>query len=317
MKKSQKILLCSAAILMASGLTLACWGFRALQMQRAALAKGFERKALMLAQLREAEHKLSALQPSDVGGPNSKKAKSPSLPISARAAFDAQAKARTELLANDPQLQAIYFRSKRAEVSASHLPLFRELQLSPGQVKSLEDLLVKQEENQHDFAAVKQTLGLNRRDPTLLQAQAEAEADLQRQQTDLLGSAGYAQFQEYERKLPAREFVKTLAGTAAVDGILFSPDQVSQLVDAIAESSAGYREGGTAQVGANDWVNIDTKAATFLPPDQLWFFTHAEPTATSGFSRYEDVQSEIVHLLENLPDYDAVAPAPVDPPARP
>jgi hypothetical protein len=182
-----------------------------------------------------------------------------------------------DLLDNDPKFQVLHLAQKRAELAMSYGPFFRMQGLSSEQIGKLSDLLINGVAQVEDLRAIAWTTGLSSRDPAIAAQQKQGMAELQAAETELLGTAGGEQLQQYERALPAWTYVGQLAGVAALAGVSFNREQAARLTDAIANASAVYVRGGTVDFARVDWKAADVSAQAFLSPEQFTLFSRTDP----------------------------------------
>jgi hypothetical protein len=182
-----------------------------------------------------------------------------------------------DLLDNDPKFQVLHLAQKRAELAMSYGPFFRMQGLSSEQIEKLSDLLIKGEAQVEDLRAITRTMSMSPFDPAIAAQQKQGTAELQAAETELLGTAGCEQLQQYERALPVWTYVGQLAGVAALAGMPFSREQAGQLTDAIANASAAYVRGGTVDFARIDWKAADVSAQAFLSPEQFTLFSRVDP----------------------------------------
>ena len=167
----------------------------------------------------------------------------------------------------DPQFQNLQLAARRASLAGTYGPLLIRLGLSRPQAEKFQDLLLAHDEKRIDAEAVREIQRLPIDDTAITRFNGEISAELHAAQKTLLGETGYAQLQDYERSLPAREATDTFAGTAAVAGAPLSPDQAERLTFALANTSATFRAGARAQ--GLDWEAALVPATNFLSPAQL------------------------------------------------
>jgi hypothetical protein len=227
---------------------------------------------------------------------------SSSSPASTRAKMDS----RVAALVDNPKLQAAYLAARKAQLDRLYGPLFKSLNLAPGQAEQLKSLLTQRMEQELDLvsavpAAVHMSnsggnqwftssLGLDvgggsTRDPDVraaLDLMQQADASFQSSATDLLGADGYKQFDAYARALPMRSMADDLAGALATGANPLTPDQLDQLTQLLAQSSASYAKGRPANPGQIDWTQALQQAGSLLSPPQLSAFKAAVGVRRAG-----------------------------------
>ena len=97
----------------------------------------------------------------------------------------------------DPELQLRKLEAKRAALAASYWPLWQSLALTPEQIARFAENVVKQESTNSDIVAAAQVNGLNYNDPVIVTFLKQARDDYEAAQRELLGAAGYGQWQDY------------------------------------------------------------------------------------------------------------------------
>lgn len=207
----------------------------------------------------------------------------------------------------DPKLQTQYLAARRNTLMARYGPIFRLLGLEPQQIARCEELILAREEQRMDILNAVPGFATNvsyegdplemnpliitARQPApgaLLSADDRAAAQLLQQQdqafqaaaTDLLGTQGYQQLQQYDRTLPAREIVGNVVGALTSTSNPLSPDQANQLTQILADASSEYQQGGAADdLGHGNWsAHVDwdqalVQAKQVLSPEQLGSFS--------------------------------------------
>jgi len=192
-----------------------------------------------------------------------------------------------ERLQKEPRTQMVFMAFMRAQNNASYGALFRQLHLTPGQIEKFQDILARNTEQTMDADAVMGMQGLSPKDPVAVKTQTDIDAACNEAEKALLGPAGYAQTQAYERTAPARLIVNDYAGGAVVVAREpFTPQQGEELVSTIANASESYRKGGSVDVSEIDWTAVETNARTFLTAAQVEFLKTMEPPLPRG-GRYQ------------------------------
>ena len=273
-----------AAVIALVAMSLVAWrAVVARQTAEAARATLLAQRSDLEARLRrwEAEDAAAKQRPAEQATDSAKAApaKSPG-PAEAPKAKASAAPSLTEwldLLDNDPKFQVLHLAQKRAELAMSYGPFFRMQGLSSEQIGKLSDLLINGVAQVEDLRAIAWTTGLSSRDPAIAAQQKQGMAELQAAETELLGTAGCEQLQQYERALPAWTYVGQLAGVAALAGVSFNREQAARLTDAIANASAVYVRGGTVDFARVDWKAADVSAQAFLSPEQFTLFSRTDP----------------------------------------
>jgi hypothetical protein len=196
-------------------------------------------------------------------------------------------------LRNDPALRLSYLASERANLDARYGPLVAQLGLSPERAARFKDLLAEhtQELLEIRLAALPGGAVDSKTD---FPSRDTADEHLRAAQAELLGDAGYQQLQQYERLMPVRSEIDTLAGSLALTETPLGSGQAAQLLQIIANASSGYQKGGEADapmpgngelltplmlahqsIPENiDWNSVLSQARTVLSPDQFELFSN-------------------------------------------
>lgn len=153
---------------------------------------------------------------------------------------------RDIVLEKSPELQARYLVEKRRDLGVAYGPFVVETGLPPDQAGRLLDIKLAAAENTMDLNSSTRARGLTESDPAVQAVRRQLDEAMQAAERDLLGEAGYQQLLEFERKMPARDFVSGLAASLVVTGDPISATQASQLTQILAEASETYRNGAQA-----------------------------------------------------------------------
>jgi hypothetical protein len=145
--------------------------------------------------------------------------------------------------------------------------LFAKLRLTPQQIERFKNLVVAHDEILSDTYAIQQVNDLRKNDPALAAFNQNAEREFANAQKILLGEAGYRDFQDFKRSLPARNVVDTFVGKAAVTGVPIAAEQAERLTEAFAQASPEFIQGG--RVTTLDWETAFSRAETILSEAQM------------------------------------------------
>ena len=197
---------------------------------------------------------------------------------------------------NDPKFQALYFAAQRPKLLLRYGALFQKLGLTSAQTDQFVQNMVKRDEASLDLAATARAQRLPPEDPSLAALRQQAAGDYQAVQTALLGAAGYSQADAFERSVPIRNIVDSVAGQLALSGEPLTVQQADQMVEAAAGASAAFKQGKSAGPGTVDWgaalAQVQTEA--ILSASQLAAYTAAVNSA--------QVLPRIVGLLPKAPE---------------
>jgi hypothetical protein len=201
----------------------------------------------------------------------------------------AQPRTMSEIIANDPKAEVLMLRWQRSVVLLEYGPFFRAQAMSPEQIKKFQDNWVKRTEQNIDLAAAARAQDEAGRQ-TVNQLQAQAKADYEASQIELLGAEGWRQLQEYDRTVVVRNIVVFgFAGAAALEGTPLTAQQGDQLWRAaLTSASQDPKISGEQLVVTIDWEKLDTQARQILSPAQFAVFTTtAYPSGFSPRGKYQ------------------------------
>ena len=191
-------------------------------------------------------------------------------------------------LLDNPEFNKLWTQEQKSRVKLAYADLFKRLNLTPDQADKLNDLLVERQESVLDVLSAARAQGVSGRDQigALIQ-QANASVDSQIQ--SLLGTDGYAQYNNYLQTQPQRNQVNELQTRLAAAGVPqlqdYQTQQLTQILAQNAESGSGgggQRGGGIGGMGGvmggifgNNVTgptiapNAVTQAGTVLTAEQL------------------------------------------------
>jgi len=153
---------------------------------------------------------------------------------------------REIVLYRDPKLQALYLKSERVAIPARYASFVSAMGLSPDQARTLEAAEMAATERTLDIRASAQTQGLAPTDAGIAALLSQSDQELKSAVGDLLGDDGYSKLQDYQRTLPTRDFVNTLAGELAFTDSPLNAEQANQLVGELSAANTSYQNGGPA-----------------------------------------------------------------------
>jgi hypothetical protein len=185
-------------------------------------------------------------------------------------------------LEKNPDLQARYLRSRRAEWTAKYGALWQKLQLNPAQIDRFVANLTEAAARELDLSGAQRAQGLEDSDGAVTRLRREAANRAEAAQRELLGDAGFQQLQQYEMALPMRDVVDGLATTLVFLDAPLSAAQAEKLTRVLVEANVGYRRNGRpeplfpqdvlSQKPARetvDSVHVLEELRLFLTPEQL------------------------------------------------
>lgn len=158
---------------------------------------------------------------------------------------------------DDPEMARLMDIQQKGQLDARYGALFKALDLAPAQREQLKKLLLDQQNLPRDVFAAGRSQGLSDEDiranlPAMLQ---KSRADLDSGIHELLGDAGYQQYQQYQNTLPQRSLVDQLASRLNSTATPLTSQQTEQLVQILAANSPaptpGDANGGMVIGGGN------------------------------------------------------------------
>jgi RNA polymerase sigma factor (sigma-70 family) len=140
---------------------------------------------------------------------------------------------------SDPEMARLMDIQQRGQLEARYGALFKALDLSPAQRDQFKKLLLDRQNLTRDVFAAGKAQGLSDDDiranlPAMLE---KSRADLDSGIRDLLGDAGYQQYQQYQNTLPQRSLVDQLASRLNSTATPLTSQQTEQLVQILAANS--------------------------------------------------------------------------------
>jgi hypothetical protein len=174
----------------------------------------------------------------------------------------------TDLARDNPQLWTEFIQAKRIEMGRFFLPVMQRLNLTPAQRERVKDILADELARGADINTAGNAQGLPFEDPALAKLRADSNAQRKRELTDVLGTAGLKEFEDFERATPLRGAVNGFAVQVARSAPLTS-QQADQLERALAQANAAYQRGEHGLAEAVDWDEADRSARAILTPQQF------------------------------------------------
>ena len=186
-----------------------------------------------------------------------------------------------ELIRNEPDAEALYLKSTRSQLAAKYGPLLRSLGLSAEAVEKFQDNYIKREEARMDLDDVLRTKGSDESGAAVAELRADAEAQYDAAQRELLGEEGFRQLENDEHVSAWRATISAVAGVAAVEHVPLTAVQADALMRAISNASRSPHA-GQAFVSDVDWQAFDTQARAILSAEQYAVLTTMDPGPTRG-----------------------------------
>lgn len=166
------------------------------------------------------------------------------------------AEAGRQFSSQHPEMESLAAARARANIERGYGPLLRSLQLGPDQVSQFSNLFVQGAQGDilwhtaldFDHPTVETVAGV----------EELSKAELAQKMQELLGAAGYQQYQNY-RTNGVQQVVQQLAGSLYSTDTPITETQGEQLVQILAQSYSGYQSGG--KIPAAGQINWNTAMA--------------------------------------------------------
>lgn len=154
----------------------------------------------------------------------------------------------------------------RNELVGRYAPFYYRAGLNAAQIDQLEMMMTEHWQDTADLKAVAELKNLNNNEEEITQLRSKADATLQKNEKSLLGDEGFARLQEYERTLPARDFVTSVATQLYHTNTPLSGDQAEKLTNLLADNNTAYKQGGKINLDETDWQTVMDKLGTVIAP---------------------------------------------------
>lgn len=180
-------------------------------------------------------------------------------------------------IVEDPEAAALFATQQRLQLRAKYEHLLTRLHLSPGEEAALLNRLAEKRITAMDTANVANSHGLAPNDPAVLQGFDRANAESDQAIRALLGDARYAQYKDFDAKLPQYANLYGIERDIALSGAPLTPEQAESMI-AIMQGAGGARrpddpsweaQSAYAREYANRTDAALAQAATVLGPEQL------------------------------------------------
>jgi hypothetical protein len=175
---------------------------------------------------------------------------------------------------SNPQAQNLHLKEIRTRMEETNRPLIRELNLTEAQAAQLIEIRLKRYEQRLDVGYALEAVSPVASDNGVVARKMSEEIDdaFRVAQTTLLGEAGYAKLEYFDRTSELRRFVDEFAGRATVAGAAISGVQADALIAVMAKNSPHFQNGGAAQLANIDWSAVFAQASSELPEPQFVAF---------------------------------------------
>jgi Spy/CpxP family protein refolding chaperone len=168
-------------------------------------------------------------------------------------------------LSSNPEFQKLMAIQMKGRLAQTYGPLFKSLNLTPDQLAQFQTLLADKQQAMMDTLQAAREQGINpREDPDgfkALMTQAVAQTDQSIQQ--VLGDAGFQQYQQYQQTLPERNTVNSLQQQLSYTQTPLTDDEANQMVALLSQNqpqragngTSGTTNGGTPGPGIMALIN--------------------------------------------------------------
>lgn len=157
-------------------------------------------------------------------------------------------------------------REFRRGIVGRYAPFCYRAGLNTAQIDQLEIMMTEHWQDTADLKAIAELKKLKDDDAEVAQLRTKADDTLQKNEKTLLGDDGFRQLQEFERTLPARDFVTSMATQLYHTNAPLTGDQAEKLTNLLAENNQSYVKGGKIDLAETDWQAVHDKLVTVIAP---------------------------------------------------
>jgi hypothetical protein len=145
---------------------------------------------------------------------------------------------RFNAMMENPEFAAAWQAQQKARLDDRYAALFRRLNLTPAQVDQFKSLLVDRQASRMDVMAAARNEGLSGRESRgeIAELMEQTMAEVNQGIRALLGDAGYAQFEQFERTAPQRAVVGQVEARLSYSSTPLTAAQSDALVRILAET---------------------------------------------------------------------------------
>lgn len=172
------------------------------------------------------------------------------------------------VLAGDAKLNALYFKSYRADMAMRCSPLFRRLKLTADQSERLLGLMTQAAQDISDLQAAAVAQGLAPDDASVASLSRQVSTRLGEAEAQIIGPESASLLQQVDSLRPAYAFVDDFARMTAMGPEPISGDQALSLMKVVKDASPASADGGF-EATQMDRDKVLSGAAAFLTPGQL------------------------------------------------
>jgi hypothetical protein len=156
-------------------------------------------------------------------------------------------------MSSNPEFQKLMALQMKGRLDQTYGSLYKTLNLSPQQLQQFQSLLAEKQQAMMDVLQAARAQGLSpRTDPqgfNQLVSQAQSQVDSSIQQ--VLGDAGFQQYQQYQQTLPERNTVNSLTQQLSYTQTPLTDDQAAQMVSLLAQAQPQKAGNGTTGTGTS------------------------------------------------------------------
>lgn len=163
-------------------------------------------------------------------------------------------------LSSDPEIAPLLLNQRKRAAATRYATLLARLGLSPVQTEQLKTLLAEKQLSHSDARMMARSQGLGREDIREMTRLADAESDAALKA--MLGDAGFAQLQEYDRTYAERLTVGSLANQLTYAGAPLPTAQQEQLIQILAANTVTASGGGRGASVEESRAYLEAKAVS-------------------------------------------------------
>jgi hypothetical protein len=185
-------------------------------------------------------------------------------------------------------------REFRSGIVGRYAPFCYRAGLNAAQIDQLEMMMTEHWQDTADLKAIAELKKLKNDDAEVAQLRTKADDTLQKNEKALLGDGGFRQLQEFERTLPARDFVSAMATQLYHTNTPLTSDQAENLTNLLVDNNQAYTKGGKVDLAETDWQTVHEKLVTVIAPGkQSTAFENSFNLTSSLRKRSEEIGKKI------------------------
>jgi hypothetical protein len=180
-----------------------------------------------------------------------------------------------------PEVQKLMAIQQKGQLDSRYASLFKSLNLSPEQLDKFKTLLVEKQSAMQDVMAAARAQGIDpREDPEGFRKMIrDTQAEVDNSIKEVVGEAGYAQYQNYQQTMPQRSVVNQLQQSLSYTNAPLTDAQAEQLVQILAQTSPKNGQGGNR---GEPMVEMNMGVGIMGGPPVSVAFSTAESTGPGG-----------------------------------